>query len=66
MKISELLEQWKVTGLNGLFSSEDEYGNNLVILATDETLEVKTLQHNGWIERVIYYKNGDKEVLYER
>ena len=51
---------------NGLYTSSNEYNEQMIVTITDEFLKTSVFQGNGWIRTNIYHKDHTIEELYER
>lgn len=66
------------TDLEGLRKIMDEHGDSkfpffgdneqleeVMISVAKERIDVTTYQHNGWVRRDVYWRDGTREELYE-
>lgn len=51
---------------NGLFTTINEKGENVILEITPKFLKASTHQNNNWIRVNIYYKDRTVEETYER
>lgn len=51
---------------NGLFTTINEKGENVILEITPKFLKVSTCQNNDWIRVNIYHKDRTVEETYER
>lgn len=51
---------------NGLFTTTNEKGENVILEITPKYLKASVHQGNGWIRINIYHKDRTVEELYER
>lgn len=50
----------------GIFTSENEDGENMIVEITNEYLKTSTAQSNGWLRVKYYYKDHTIEETYEK
>ena len=57
--LTELINDFKNDKLEkGLFTSTNEYGDNIIVEVFDDRLKISTSQSNGWTRINEYYKDG--------
>lgn len=64
---NELLNEFYDEKLNdGLFTTTNEKGENMLLEIMPQYLKSSTFQQNGWTRINIYYKDYTMEELYEK
>lgn len=67
MNINVLVEKFKNGDLKkDIYTTINEFDENVIVICSDDFLEVNTYQNNDWILHQVYYKNGDYEEIYEK
>ena len=65
--LTELIDDFKKDKLEqGLFTSTNEYGNNVIVEVFSDCLKISTLQNNGWTRINEYYKDGTTTESYTK